>query len=78
MFEIKSIIYHFDFFFILQYYGCLSFLFFLFFFLIIIATTLTDARLCINITDQAAKSFFSREAERSCKTGDHMLAGCMI
>lgn len=76
MFEIKLIIL--TFFFHITILWLLIFLIFSFFFLIIIATTLIDARLCINITDQAAKSFFSREAERSCKTGDHMLTGCMI
>lgn len=49
-----------------------------FFFFIVITTTLTDARLCIYMRDQTANSFFSTEAERSCKTGDHMLTGYMI
>lgn len=59
-------------FFVLRCYSCLPVFF------VVIVTTLTDARLHIYIGDQAANSFFPREAERSCKTGDHMLTGCMI
>lgn len=44
----------------------------------VIEEALTVARLHIYIRVQTVNSFFSGEAERSCKNGDHMLTECMI
>lgn len=44
----------------------------------VIEGALTVARLHIYIRVQTVNSFFSGEAERSCKNGDHMLTECMI
>ena len=44
----------------------------------VIEEALTVARLHIYIRVQTVNSFFSGEAERSCRNGDHMLTECMI